>query len=297
MVKRILDSFASDFNRFNGKDLITSIATAEGRTIVAEIVVTIQPLIDGITNVELASAFGADIILLNMLDVNRPVIQGMPPITNQKDIIRMLKELIGRPVGINLEPSIQLPPGRMATREAAKKAYEMGIDFIVLTGNPKTGVTNAAIIKAIEEIRSELGDEIIIAAGKMHAAGMLEESLNQIVDIDTIKGFARAGSDIILIPAPGTIPGMTVEVVKKSVDAVHKEGNLAMVTIGTSQEGADADTVRTIALHGKMTGADIFHIGDAGYSGVAIPENIMAYSMAIRGRRHTFRRMAASIKR
>jgi hypothetical protein len=46
-----------------------------------------------------------------------------------------------------------------------------------------------------------------------------------------------------------------------------------------------------------MAGADIFHIGDAGYSGIALPENIMNYSIAIRGRRHTFRRMAASIKR
>jgi hypothetical protein len=50
-------------------------------------------------------------------------------------------------------------------------------------------------------------------------------------------------------------------------------------------------------LMSKMTGADILHIGDAGYSGMANPENILAFSLAIRGRRHTYRRMAVSINR
>ena len=38
-------------------------------------------------------------------------------------------------------------------------------------------------------------------------------------------------------------------------------------------------------------------IGDTGYPGMALPENIMAYSVAIRGVRHTYHRMAASINR
>lgn len=42
---------------------------------------------------------------------------------------------------------------------------------------------------------------------------------------------------------------------------------------------------------------DIQHIGDAGYSGVADPENLMALSIAIRGKRHTYYRMAQSIRR
>ena len=65
----------------------------------------------------------------------------------------------------------------------------------------------------------------------------------------------------------------------------------------TSQEGADTATIRQIALMYKMTGTDIHHLGDTGYPGVAIPENIMAYSIAIRGVRHTYHRMACSINR
>ena len=44
----------------------------------------------------------------------------------------------------------------------------------------------------------------------------------------------------------------------------------------------------------KMAGIDIHHIGDSGYTGIAVPENLIAYSEAIRGRRHTLRDMARS---
>lgn len=47
----------------------------------------------------------------------------------------------------------------------------------------------------------------------------------------------------------------------------------------------------------KMTGTDIHHLSDTGYPGVAIPENIMAHSITIRGVRHTYHRMASSINR
>ena len=46
-----------------------------------------------------------------------------------------------------------------------------------------------------------------------------------------------------------------------------------------------------------MTGADIHHLGESGFTGVAAPENITAYSVAIRGLRHTYRRMALSLNR
>ena len=70
-----------------------------------------------------------------------------------------------------------------------------------------------------------------------------------------------------------------------------------MTAIGTSQEGADTATIRQIALMCKMTGTDVHHLGDAGYGGMALPENIQTYSVAVRGIRHTYHRMAASVNR
>ena len=72
---------------------------------------------------------------------------------------------------------------------------------------------------------------------------------------------------------------------------------LTMTSIGTSQEGADTETIRQIALMCKMAGTDIHHLGDSGYTGMALPENILAYSKAIRGARHAYRRMAYSVNR
>ncbi|WP_445141243.1 DUF7916 family protein, partial [Escherichia coli] len=63
------------------------------------------------------------------------------------------------------------------------------------------------------------------------------------------------------------------------------------------QEGADISTIRQIALMSKMAGADLHHIGDTGYMGMALPENILAYSIAIRGVRHTYTRIARSVYR
>ncbi|WP_129952547.1 MULTISPECIES: hypothetical protein [unclassified Rahnella] len=108
---------------------------------------------------------------------------------------------------------------------------------------------------------------------------------------------ASQGADVVLIPAPGTVPGMSQEKVTSLIACAHAHGALAMTTIGTSQEGADVSTVRQIALMSKMAGADLHHIGDTGYMGIALPENIMAYSIAIRGVRHTYTRMARSINR
>jgi hypothetical protein len=90
---------------------------------------------------------------------------------------------------------------------------------------------------------------------------------------------------------------MTLEIAQKLIEAIHRAGGLALTAFGTSQEGSTVNVIEQIALMSKMAGADIHHIGDAGTIGMAVPENITALSMAIRGRRHTWHRMAASLKR
>jgi len=308
-VKRIIDATRSDFEEMSSKDLIESIRAAEGRAFIAEVVVVNSPPVDGVSSPEIAAAFGADMIVMNMYDVEKPTVMGIP--SSRKDgtvTIADVKRLIGRPVGINLEPvdpesvtieeKLRLPKGRLATKENLRKAMEQGVDFIHLTGNPKTGVTIRSIKMQAKEFREEAGDKVVIFGGKMHSAGAAGEFGAQVVTPEDIRDFIRAGCDGALFPAPGTIPGIGVGVVKKLVSAAHEAGGLAMSCMGTSQEGADVETIRKIALYSKMAGVDIHHIGDSGYmSNVAIPENIMAYSIAIRGARHTYRRMAMSIAR
>ena len=308
-MKRILDCQGSDFRSITRDDLLSAIAGCEGRAIACETIGSIVPMLGDITNAEFAVAMGADILLLNMFDVQNPKIMGLPKCAPE-DTVRKLKELTGRPIGINLEPVEQvlssedpeenmwaMTPGRKATLNNARKAADMGVNFILLTGNPGIGVTNTAIVQTLEVFKKELGDKLILAAGKMHASGILTEGAEKIITKDDIAAFAKAGADIILLPAPGTVPGITMEYIRELVSFAHSLGCLTITAIGTSQEGADVATIRQIALMCKMTGTDIHHLGDSGYGGMALPENIQAYSIAVRGIRHTYRRMAGSVNR
>ncbi len=297
-MKRLLSAQTSEMLNMNGQELKQAIMASEGRIICTETVVQAAPLLGDITNGEVAAAFGSDMILLNGFDALNPVINGLP---KTDDPVRLLKELTGRVVGCNLEPvdvnakmmetRREIPVGRQAVKETFEAAEKLGCNFICLTGNPGTGVTNKAIEEAIKEAKKYFSGLII--AGKMHAAGVDEP----VVDLDSIKAFIEAGADVILMPAIDTVPGLSEKTVTKACKLIKKMGALSLSAIGTSQEGADEATIREIALINKRAGVDIQHIGDAGWSGVAIPENIMTLSIAIRGRRHTYYKMASSIRR
>ena len=306
MLKRLIDTTARELTSYNKAELLTAISDSEGRTLAAETIGTVTPMLVNITNAEFVASLGADLIMLNIFDVNNPIIQGLPQ-TSPEDTIREVKRLTGRMVAINLESAVikdgqeesvwNLTTGRQATVENARKAADMGVDMIVLTGNPGVGVDNEAIIQALSRLKEAVGDRVILTAGKMHASGIISEAGEKILTEKDVEAFVDAGADVILLPAPGTVPGITMEYAGNLIRKAHEKGALAMTTIGTSQEGADEATVRQIALMCKMAGADIHHIGDSGYMGMALPENITAYSVAIRGKRHTYRRMAMSLLR
>ncbi|HEY8489052.1 MAG TPA: hypothetical protein VIL38_08275 [Thermaerobacter sp.] len=396
---RLLELVPAELVRLRGTALRQAIAASEGRVLAAEVVAVAAPLVDGVTNGELAAAFGADLLLVNVYDVRAPRIAGLPgwdepagaapawaapgpaavagepatlpaappaltgraqaaagapavapgtmpagvattapghapasaastetgrgaampaasapaapagqpaapalagqavPGAGALDLARPLAALAllaGRVVGINLEPSDRVPPGRRATPENALRAVEQGAQWILLTGNPQTGVSPEGILRAAEAIRRILPPErLLLAAGRMHGAGRWFGQ-EPFLDEGDVKDLVAAGVDLVALPAPATVPGVTLDQARRWVEAVHAAGALAMSTVGTSQEGAGEETVRQIALMAKAAGFDVHHLGDAGYHGIALPENIMAYGIAIRGRRHTYRRMALS---
>ncbi|MEZ2576713.1 DUF7916 family protein [Buttiauxella ferragutiae] len=308
MYKRYLDCNASDLMDLSRTDLLFSLRACEGRILVSETIVTVAPLLTSVTNAELAASQGADLLLLNLFDIENPKIAGMPADTPPEDVIRKLQHLTGRIIGVNLEAVDKgfsathedlwmMRQGRFATAANARRLHEMGVGFIVLTGNPGNGISNEAIAESLQEIRAELGEDMVLIAGKMHSAGILPSGSQKLITPDDVEKFIQKGADIILLPAPGTVPGITLEYAQKLIDLAHQMGAMTMTAIGTSQEGADAETVRQIALMSKMAGTDLHHIGDTGYTGIAIPENIRTYSIAIRGVRHTYTRIARSVNR
>lgn len=307
MVNRLISANASEIKNFSKKDLLQSIKASEGRVILSENVVVHPSIVGDITSSELARAYGADMILLNAFDVNEPIILGLyeneftlDTAKPHESAIEDLKHIVGLPIGANLEPvddnatmtstRLTIAKGRQASKDSFIKANELGLDFILLTGNPGTGVTNKLIEENIK-IAKKYFDGVIIA-GKMHSSGVDEP----VVSTESAKKFIEAGADIVLVPAVGTVWGINDEQVRQVVELAHANNVLVMSAIGTSQESADPQTIRELAIRNKVLGIDIQHIGDANMGLVGI-ENIKELSDAIRGKRHTVSRFARSVNR
>lgn len=298
MVKRFISSNASEILNMTAPELKQSIKASEGRVILSENVAFKESYIGDVTNAEIARSFGADLILLNGIDIFQPFVAGLDA---KEDFVQELHRLVGRPIGINLEPvdsqaqmageRLVINEGRQASLATIQRAEELGVDFICLTGNPGTGVTNQAIIDTIRVVKENFSGLLI--AGKMHASGVDEP----VADLEAIAQFIEAGVDIVLAPAVGSVPGFDEQDLKQIVRLAHQKGALVMSAIGTSQESADEDIVKQMAIRNKICGVDIQHIGDSGYGCLAPVENIFAMSKALRGQRHTISMISRSINR
>ena len=298
MVKRFISSNASEILSMTAPELKQSIKASEGRVILSENVAFKESYIGDVTNAEIARSFGADLILLNGIDIFQPFVAGLDA---KEDFVQELHRLVGRPIGINLEPvdsqaqmageRLIIDEGRQASLATIQRAEELGVDFICLTGNPGTGVTNQAIIDTIRVVKENFSGLLI--AGKMHASGVDEP----VADLEAIAQFIEAGVDIVLAPAVGSVPGFDEQDLKQIVRLAHQKGALVMSAIGTSQESADEDIVKQMAIRNKICGVDIQHIGDSVYGCLAPVENIFAMSKALRGQRHTISMISRSINR
>ena len=181
MAKRILNMTAEEMTHATKSELIEAIAGSEGRVLASETIGITIPLLTDVTNAEFAASMGADLILLNMFDVQEPKIMALPEV-EKEETVREVKRLTGRMVGINLEPVEEsyasdnketlweMSAGRYATVENAIQAQKMGVDLIVLTGNPGNGVSNPAIISSLKAISEAVGEKIMPPVSSAKAA-------------------------------------------------------------------------------------------------------------------------------
>lgn len=140
----------------------------------------------------------------------------------------------------------------------------------------------------------------LIIAGKMHGAGVDEPVMN----LQIAKRFVELGIDMLLVPAPYTVPYFQETDLREIVDYVRsrnqgksiEEKVLVLTANGTSQDSSDVDTIKKIGLASKAAGADVQHIGDS-FNGICVPENVFALGQAIRGRRHQLIMLSRSVIR
>jgi hypothetical protein len=282
---RILDLDRDQLVVLRGRALTQAVADAEGRTIVAEVIAGAPGLVDGVHGAELVAAMGADIVILNFVEEVLDQDGWRLPALGRLTGLDHAAQWIGRPIGVNLEPG-EVPPPRRATVAAARRLVEQGAAMLCITANPGTDTGYDDLVRVTAELRAALGQDVALWAGKMHQAGRTEA-----ISTGAVTRLATAGADGVLLPLPGTVPGVTRELAAEACLAAHQAGAIVMGTVGTSQEGAHATVVPHLALLAKEVGVDAHHIGDAGLARMPDPELLYAYSVAVRGRRHTWRRM------
>lgn len=284
-MNRILNCVASDFGRpETARELKEAIRGSQGRTLLSEIDGRFAPLFDGITSAEIASAFGADLLMLKRLDFETLEFGGI----RYDNPVEALRRLSGVGVGVNMNVAGAWGAAYAPVSEALDRFVAMGPDFLSLTGYHIPEVTEEEILKDIRNVRDRFDGFLNVH----HVLAISDE-----LDLDRYLAYVDAGADMITMPVPGTVQGITVERLQPYVDAIHRAGALVSLTTFTSQEGSDVQTVRDMAIAGRLAGADVFAFGDANICGVPEPEDIMAVSIAMRGKRHTYLRMARSATR
>ena len=331
MAKRLLNYSPKEMLALKPRELKEAIRLSEGRTVHVLARVSAPNLVQYVSNPEVAAAFGADMVGINAYDPTNPLFPGLPS-KNPKDdeatkklqiqigkgwTLREVRELIGRPVSIDLEVppgyggevdqelvSVDVKTGRVTlgmlfTRENAELAISQGPDILGVGGRGR----QEEVLQCVPDAKKLVGDRCLLAAGIEHllgstVGGKKPYDLRKLITPETVRSLAESGADIIQIPAAGCFPGYDISYVHRLFDVIHEDDCLAEAGLQWSQEGADAETIKRLAINNKMAGMDILNLGDAGLNeSVSLPENIMAACIAIKGRRHTYRRMAESILR
>ncbi len=292
-MKRILDCFSIK-SRIQKEDLLSAIRQAQGRTILSESFLSKTSMLGDISNAELARAFGADMVLLNDVAM---VHFSVPGIKGKLNSIEDLKQYVACPVGIDLyvingENQDWPPKALEANVDNLTKAVQMGFDFVNIVADPVDGVSNDELVSCIKALPESLKDQIAIFSGRMNMGG-ISNRCSEVLNLEFVESLAEVGVDVILLPMAGTAQGLTESLAFTLVEHARSLGRLTMGCIGSSQEGSNTSSLEQIALSSRRIGFDIHHLGDAGYvSGMATPENIMQYSIAIKGKRHTYRKMS-----
>ena len=306
-VIRLISASKSEIEKMSPMELKESIFKSESRVIMGQHLLFAGPgVVRGVTNSELMFAWGADMVMLNTIDLdnmdNNPGLCGLS--------LKELKARCNRPIGVYLgcpkagsedggKKALYRREGMLATREHILKCKEIGADFIVLGGNPGSGTSLSDVIACTKLAKDLLGDDMIVMAGKW------EDGINEKVlgdptadyDVkDIIRQLIDAGADCIDLPCPGSRGGIMVEDIRELVNYVHtyKPGTLTLCFLDSSVECADEETIRQVAILMKQTGADIHAIGDGGFGGCTWPKNVYQLSVSIKGEHYTWFRMAST---
>jgi len=303
MSKRLMACTPQDLLSLSPEDLFEALKGSEGRCVYACARCKGPNLVQGVTNAEVCAAMGADLVKLCYYDPYDPYFPGLPSKDAKDDepyanvqlplgkgwTAREIRSLIGRPVAVEMFVE-------QASEERMDKMISEGFDIICIYGFEQ----EEDFLPKISMLAEKCKGKALVEAGILHGPRLKKVPVHM-KNLQTAEFAAKAvkaGANLFQVPAVGTLPGFNETYVTELIEAIHEAGGLAITGIHSSLEGSKVDLIHRIAIDNKICGADIQMIGDAGINeNMADPELIMELSIAMKGKRHTFRRMCVSLNR
>lgn len=316
MSKRYLEMTPTQLTQLSKEEFLDGIRTSEGRVVGAYVCPLSANYLEKVSNAELVASFGADYITLEGYDPRSLQMPGLPSKNPEDDqtakaqlqvelgkgySIPELKKLTGRPIGMILlvprenEVFGGIYKESIYSKEMMEYLINEKYDFICLCGYGQQ-----ALLDAVSEASTLFKDKIVIEAGIPHGPGAIDGdfppyNLREVVTPEFVGKLAHAGADIVDIPAVGIVPGYNIGYVTELVDAIHKEKSLAASSVAHSLEASSKEVLERIILDNKICGVDMFNVAAGGvYESVTLPEVLKDICIAVKGKRHTYRRMAQS---
>lgn len=301
--KRLMGCTPQELLHLSSEELFEILKGSEGRGVYGCARCKGPNLIQGVTNAEAVASMGSDIVKLCYYDPYNPYFPGLPS-KNPKDdeqfaeiqlpmgrgwTAREIREMIGRPISVEMFVV-------QASEERMDKMIEEGFDIICIYGFED----DPDFLPAISKLASKCAGKALVEAGILHGPKLKKTPIHM-KDLQTCEFATRAvkaGANLFQVPAVGTLPGFDMKHVTELIEAIHEAGGLAITGIHSSMEGSSPDIIHRIAVDNKIAGADLQMLGDAGINeNMADPELIMELSIALKGKRYTFRRMCMSLLR
>jgi hypothetical protein len=189
MVTRLFSAIPSEVLAMTPQELLSSIRMCEGRVLNVCARARGPNLVDGVTNAEVAAAFGADIVNVDTFEPASPYIPGWPSKDSSEDerlvqiklgrgyTLTEIRRLIGRPVAVLLViPTPATEAGLLrhygnivATPENAALAVESGADIIMLAGWAPTE-TSLAVLR---DAKAAISGAALLEYGRPHGPGLI----------------------------------------------------------------------------------------------------------------------------
>ncbi|CAL9367848.1 hypothetical protein SUDANB176_00803 [Streptomyces sp. enrichment culture] len=283
----ILDLGAEQLPELRGKELTTSVRAASGRTLL------VRAPADGTFAgrahaLQIARAFGADVLVLDSVQgVWDGDTWNFPVLGRYADLHEVAADL-GRPVCVVLRSGDVPVPGR-ATPWNAQRLADQGAAAIWVTDDAATSASYADLARDVSRIRSLVGPEVSLWAGRAPQSGPLGARTGTAGPMR----LAEAGADTVFLTAPG--PGAGAAAVESAVRAarmLQRAGALVAVTGRAESEPVNTPGITDTVRAAREMGADA-HLLGAGPLGPHLdPELLYHYSLEVRGREFTWRRMA-----